>query len=1029
MCIPLPILLLSVIGGGLGFVGIRYAISHSEREWSLRGIGPLMAGTAVVLVLASVSLSSLDGVLSRTHVPGIADKGLTSTTGLRGVFRSNDEYLEIPQRWRAWQDSAGALKSRPAHVLECYLDIDSLIFIPAYALLLAAAFARLLLRSKWRAAGDRTTFFERSVFRLLFVSVVADQLENVYLDWAVRGPLELAKGNHLEPLVLRLLVIGKWGGILFVLIFGIAAPALIVLNESRKEGRLGGAVLWRLRPLLLTVGLFGGIVTLRQLQTPDAIRRWSVQQGIVTVVLVAAFGAVLGTLARRLLEAERIRTHTEPNNRSVMAIGAVLGVVGGFGYRTSWLPRGLLVPAGVLLTLGVIGWLVEATNQHVKAQKDVARSESADLSSHSSAHEGEWPRPLVGAPGWRALPGVLAVAPLILLAIGAAAATMPQTVYANPDDAFLQLRVLMLVVLAPAVGAVYLYWIVLRSLGEKGILTSVSHSRYRFLLALAAAYVWWRVIAAPWSFPQAVGALGITLLFLTFLAIALSAATRFSVSRPPPQALSVIGLRQSPLLAFFLAWILLAGLVDHEDYHDVRLTSAAATADISPTQAVRAWFDGSSARTDGLVHPMLFVAANGGGIKAAIWTAMVLDCVLGTASGIKDPAIRGFCRKKNPAGTDRWSSSLFVASGVSGGSVGLASYATSVQEHAGDWLWDSLGDDFVSPSLSWQMFVEVPRSILEFGDSHDMDRAEVLERGWERATRQLPQDDAALAALLIGDDGYAGNLSKPFFSASGAAPKPPYLMFNGTSVEDGCRLVVSSIRMTNDANSLNCTTILHVDDRADPSEVSTATRDAFPFMCAPSSTQSADIAFSTAALLSARFPFVSPSGRLGACRENAEDSSDTYIHVVDGGYGDNSGGASVAALWDGIEPTVLKNVASQDPCAVPVLLQIDSGYGPTPESRAGDINELRVPPTTWSTAREVRTIEGRDAAALRFRAPFPGDHGIVDRDAIVYLRTDPEGEAGLGWTMDDSTFTLLERQLRSNRKELNTVASWFDKPC
>jgi hypothetical protein len=54
-----------------------------------------------------------------------------------------------------------------------------------------------------------------------------------------------------------------------------------------------------------------------------------------------------------------------------------------------------------------------------------------------------------------------------------------------------------------------------------------------------------------------------------------------------------------------------------------------------------------------------------------------------------------------------------------------------------------------------------------------------------------------------------------------------------------------------------------------------------------------DVAMSTAALLSARFPYATPSGRLERC---AEDGARTYV-VDDGGYLDNSGSMSATDLY------------------------------------------------------------------------------------------------------------------------------------
>ena len=1021
MCIPLPVWVLAVGGLVIAIVAVGYALTRGGDQWTtVGGVGRLMGIVAIVVLLALVSLSSLDGILARTHVPNIADKGLETATGVVGAFRSGSEHLELPERWASWQETAGRFRARPAQVLECYLDIDSLIFIPAYAFLLAAAFARALKKSKWGAAQGRT-LFERSMGIVLLVSVGADQIENVYLDWAVRVPLEEGDPTRLLPNVLRILVFAKWAGVLFFVVFGVAAPALIVLDRTRRAGMLPGTVLWRLRGLLITAGIFGAVVTLKQLQTPDAIRRWGPEQGFATIVLVVLIGLVLALLARRLIDAARGQALEAPSDRALAIAAGALLLVGVSGVVWSPFPQGLLVPGVVLGIIAVVGMLVKATSEGIYEPPGTAADAPTSLGS------------LTDLPGSTAMPGLLAVTPPILLAVGASSASLPQTVYHHPTEPWLLFAVLVLIVVVPAVAASYLYSVV-GSARATGVLIAMGgNARFFVLAAIVGVYVWWRSVAAPWSFPQALGALGVTAVFLAFVALVLSALTMSALRRPPPLALRVTGFRQSPLLAFVLVWILLAGMVDRADYHDVRLIEGtAAWTTVTPQQAVETWFEQAATNNPELVHPMLFVTANGGGIKAAVWGALVLDCVLGTASGIHDEEVRTFCRDElNLGAEDRWASSVFAASGVSGGSVGLAAYSASASRGQ-EWVWSTLGDDFISPTLSWQMFVEIPRALLQFGDGGGMDRAEVLERSWERAPRHLGQVKLLWSALLAGDDVYSGDLGTPFLGSNGTAPQPPYLVLNGTSVEDGCRFVVSNIRLTSSTRGPSCTSILQLGEEAGTDEVSSATRDAVPFLCTPSTNERRDIAMSTAALLSARFPFVSPSGRLQACRGDTKESgeqSDIFVHVVDGGYGDNSGGASIADLWRNAEPTVIEQIRTTDPCVVPMMLQIDSGYGPTPQSKTEDVAELRVPLIASSTARSIRTIEGRDEAALPFRLAFAASHGITDRHAVAFLRTNPEGEAALGWTMDDSTRTQLERQLLSNREELLRVASWFRTPC
>jgi hypothetical protein len=253
-------------------------------------------------------------------------------------------------------------------------------------------------------------------------------------------------------------------------------------------------------------------------------------------------------------------------------------------------------------------------------------------------------------------------------------------------------------------------------------------------------------------------------------------------------------------------------------------------------------------------------------------------------------------------------------------------------------------------------------------------------------------------------------------------PNAPLLLFSGTVVENGCHFVVSPVRLAGTGRGTDCTGITGLDVGAAPDESMVASSDLADFLCVDG--EPADVSMSTAALLSARFPYVSPSGQLALCG-TPEGSPPQAIHVVDGGYLDNSGGVPVAALWNRLGPTMLSDLAGdRTRCDVPVLLQIDAGYGPNPDSTGGKRPEFATPLAGLASAKASRTIEARDGAALPFRKPLP-DLENVKRNAVVYLRTNPEGQAPLGWTIDDSTIDQLELQLQANSAAIDTVNSWF----
>src|SRR5439155_129506 len=127
--------------------------------------------------------------------------------------------------------------------------------------------------------------------------------------------------------------------------------------------------------------------------------------------------------------------------------------------------------------------------------------------------------------------------------------------------------------------------------------------------------------------------------------------------------------------------------------------------------------------------PLILIATTGGGIRAAYWTDLVLNCAFESTA----PPTRCDGRATK-VGFDA-SNSVFAASGISGGSLGLASYAAylKLKERRGhpqpNWVPDHLSNDALSASGAWWLLVELPRAFLQFRGLDD--RAAILERGWE----------------------------------------------------------------------------------------------------------------------------------------------------------------------------------------------------------------------------------------------------------------------------------------------------------
>src|SRR5262249_3600925 len=191
-----------------------------------------------------------------------------------------------------------------------------------------------------------------------------------------------------------------------------------------------------------------------------------------------------------------------------------------------------------------------------------------------------------------------------------------------------------------------------------------------------------------------------------------------------------------------------------------------------------------------------------------------------------------------------------------------------------------LGQDLLSPAVAGMLFPDgLQRFLPTLGPLHFPDRAWALERGWERAWRRAMSNVNRPASNRFADS-FSTLWGDEYRQPKKVNAWLPSLFLNGTSVEGGCRIITSDLRIfpgqpgkagqfpqSEDAfNKLS----FRPDDPKDPI---THTWEI-----------SGDIPLSTAADMSTRFPVMSPAGLFP-----------DRTHVVDGGYFDNSGAATA---WD-----------------------------------------------------------------------------------------------------------------------------------
>jgi hypothetical protein len=194
---------------------------------------------------------------------------------------------------------------------------------------------------------------------------------------------------------------------------------------------------------------------------------------------------------------------------------------------------------------------------------------------------------------------------------------------------------------------------------------------------------------------------------------------------------------------------------------------------------------------------IILVAAQGGGVRSAYWTAQVLSELDET----------------NP----KFDKNTYAYSAVSGGTLGVATYKQLKNNELDNKRQLShaiLNQDFFAPVSSWLVVPDLLQKFLPFPINR-LDRAKALEYSWEKA------------AQVNGKS----LLSEGFIQTMGE-DECVYL-FNSTRVENGFRTLISNVKT--------------------PKSIFSLSEDFFEVT-------NIDIPISTAVSLSSRFPFLTPPG-------------------------------------------------------------------------------------------------------------------------------------------------------------------------
>lgn len=398
-------------------------------------------------------------------------------------------------------------------------------------------------------------------------------------------------------------------------------------------------------------------------------------------------------------------------------------------------------------------------------------------------------------------------------------------------------------------------------------------------------------------------------------------------------------------------------------------------------------------------YPMYFVLANGGASRSGYWTASVLGQLEDATAAAKDP----------------FSRHVFCLSGTSGGGVGVATFFSLLYERNKmskvvdvSYLRSArlfLKQDFLTHTLAHMLGPDYFKYIFHVNNDDLSDRAGALEETIEAGARGV--NDTLRAAM-----------DEPFSNMIALRNQPynlPVLCINTTRMQDGNPAVVTNIRLNKEI----------FNNREDVLDVLNDTL---------------DMRLSTASILGARFPYISPAGRIDQWlpeKIRVKRSDSMLIHYfVDGGYFDNSGAGVVQEMMRAIliQADTSKDLVFKQRVArlhLVVLHITNSPVGVAPLGGVGPLkNDLSSPILTVLGAYDMQTTVN-DKRLINFLKD-------IDRDSIcksaeyypIHLYKDPiekqearkrgdtlqEVPYAMNWFISDTTLKRMDNRLLKQPK-------------
>lgn len=320
-----------------------------------------------------------------------------------------------------------------------------------------------------------------------------------------------------------------------------------------------------------------------------------------------------------------------------------------------------------------------------------------------------------------------------------------------------------------------------------------------------------------------------------------------------------------PLVLIFILMLVLFSRINNN--HFVRITKS--TEPKPEIQNLENHFEGwLNARKDKFKanepYPVFFVAAEGGGLRAAYWTAGIL-------SAIRDEK-------------ETFPEHIYAISGVSGGTLGAAVFLSLESEfirrgkslNYQDKSRKVLSEDFLSPVTSTFLYPDLLQTILPFPIAR-FDRSLALEEAFERAWD------------LTGYHNYFSNNFLELWPVD--KYRLPAFFLNITRVEDGERAFIGNVQIGSE--------ICYDEGKSEDNNEKDN--------CDLGSILEYKFRLSSAVLNSARFPYITPAVRIFDKPDKSyfekwfASADEVWGHAADGGYFENSGAATIFDIISALE--------------------------------------------------------------------------------------------------------------------------------